>query len=71
MADGFEGTLETVCGGRVDSVIVLLRVNAIEGVMVPIGPHKVGKDSCGTLWHSIGPYGAFRPLNTTLLHVRV
>ena len=71
MADGFGGTLETVCGGRADSVVVLLRVNAIEGVMVPFGTHKVGKDSRGTVWHSIGPCGAVRPLNTTPLHFRV
>ena len=47
MADGFEGTLETVCGDRTVTVVGLLRVNAIDGVTVIFATHKVSKDSRG------------------------
>ena len=67
MADGFGVTLETVCAGRVDGVVVVPHVDAIEGVMVLFVRRKVGKDSRGTVWHSVGPCSSVR--NATLYRV--
>lgn len=43
-----------------DGDVVVPRVDAIEGVMVSFGTHKVGKDSRRTVWHPIGPCGTVR-----------
>ena len=58
--NGLGATLETVCAGGVDGDVVMSRVDAIEGVMVPFGTHKVGKDPIGTVWYSMGPCGTVR-----------